>query len=193
MKLKTKDFIFLGIMSIIGMVLYMIAMSVSSMFGAFGHSISPGIFGLVSGTLFVFMCYKLGKPGMMTIFTAVQMLVFSMMGGAYLPWLITSMTAAVIADIVLAFGGFKKAWTQMIAWSLIQFGSACGAFVPIWFFAESFTKDWIERGQSAESMNAQIMNATGILGVISVVSVLGLSVLGVLIGRRILRKYFSKA
>ena len=40
--LKTKDFIFIGIMSVVGMALYSIVMLITMPFGTFGHSISPG-------------------------------------------------------------------------------------------------------------------------------------------------------
>ena len=84
MSLKIKDYIFIGIMSIIGLVIYMISGGFSSLFGVYGHVVSPGVFGLFGGTLMVFMSYKLAKPGMMIVFTVIQMMVFTLMGGGYL-------------------------------------------------------------------------------------------------------------
>lgn len=192
MSLKIKDYIFIGIMSIIGLVIYMISGGFSSLFGVYGHVVSPGVFGLFGGTLMVFMSYKLAKPGMMIVFTVIQMMVFTLMGGGYLPWVITAMTGAIIGDIILSKGGFDKFWSQASCWALMQLGSACGSFVPVWFFAESFKQTWVERGQSVEGMDAQIMYATGMWGVISVSIVIILSVLGIYIGRTILSKYFKK-
>ena len=37
--LKTKDFIFIGIMSVVGMALYSIVLLIVMPFGTFGHSI----------------------------------------------------------------------------------------------------------------------------------------------------------
>ena len=61
MKLKTKDYIFLGMATVLSLVIYMIAMVLSSFLGAFGHSISPGIWGLLGGVVFVYICYNFNK------------------------------------------------------------------------------------------------------------------------------------
>ena len=52
MKLKTKDYIFLGMATVLSLVIYMIAMVLSSFLGAFGHSISPGIWGAIRWSCF---------------------------------------------------------------------------------------------------------------------------------------------
>ncbi|OSP66391.1 hypothetical protein EFM1CSP_18425, partial [Enterococcus faecium] len=43
--MKTKDYIFIGLATVISLVIYFFSIMVSSIGGAFGHSISPGIFG----------------------------------------------------------------------------------------------------------------------------------------------------
>lgn len=189
MNLKTKDYIFIGMITIISLVVYMIAMAIASLGGVFGHSISTGVFGLLAGVIFVFICYRYPKRGIFTIYTIVLLLFFSLMGGAYLPWFVTSAASAIAADIILNYFGYNRLIPQMIAWSFMQLGSAAGAWVPIWFFAESYRQEWIERGQSAASMDASIGYATGMWGIISAVSVFLLSCVGVFIGRSILKKY----
>lgn len=42
MILKTKDYIFLGMATVLSLVIYMIAMVISSFLGAFGHSYHLG-------------------------------------------------------------------------------------------------------------------------------------------------------
>jgi len=75
------------------------------------------------------------------------------MGGAYLPWWISSITGAFLADFVLKTFGYNNVISQCAALSLINIGSACGAWIPIIFFAYSYRSDWIARGQSAEAMD----------------------------------------
>ena len=76
MKLKTKDYIFLGMATVLSLVIYMIAMVLSSFLGAFGHSISPGIWGLLGGVVFVYICYNFNKFGIFTVFIALHMIIF---------------------------------------------------------------------------------------------------------------------
>lgn len=187
--MKTKDYIFIGMITIISLVIYMLAMGIASLAGTFGSGISPGIFGLLAGTIFVYICYQYPKKGIFTIYTIVLMTIFSLMGGVYLPWLVTSITSAIIADILLNFLGFNKILPQILAWSLMQLGSAAGQWIPIWFFANSFRKSWTGRGQDSASMDAMINYAKGGWGVLSVLLVFTLSSIGVLIGRKILKKY----
>ncbi len=40
--MKTKDYIFIGLATVISLVIYFFSIMVSSIGGAFGHSISPG-------------------------------------------------------------------------------------------------------------------------------------------------------
>lgn len=56
--MKTKDYIFIGLATVISLVIYFFSIMVSSIGGAFGHSISPGIFGLLSGIIFVYISYN---------------------------------------------------------------------------------------------------------------------------------------
>ncbi|OSP65954.1 hypothetical protein EFM1CSP_18540 [Enterococcus faecium] len=53
----------------------------------------------------------------------------------------------------------------------------------------SFSSRWIDKGQSAATMDAMIHYAVGIWGIISVLVVASLSMIGVLIGRKVLKKY----
>ncbi|MGH2227014.1 MptD family putative ECF transporter S component, partial [Enterococcus faecalis] len=45
--MKTKHYIFIGLATVISLVIYFFSIIVSSIVGAFVHSISPGILGLL--------------------------------------------------------------------------------------------------------------------------------------------------
>ncbi len=171
--MKTKDYIFIGLATVISLVIYFFSIMISSIGGAFGHSISPGIFGLLSGIIFVYISYNYSRKGIFTIYTIV-LLLFS---------------TAILADIILSVFGYDRAIPQVVSWALMQLGSAAGQWIPIWFFTDRFRQDWIDRGQSAATMDAMIHYAVGIWGIISVLVVASLSMIGVLIGRKVLKKY----
>ena len=152
---------------------------ISSIGGAFGHSISPGIFG---SYLFILVI-----TSRKDFYYFSFVIIFTLMGGAYLPWFISSISTAILADIILSVFGYDRAIPQVVSWALMQLGSAAGQWIPIWFFTDRFRQDWIDRGQSAATMDAMIHYAVGIWGIISVLVVASLSMIGVLIGRKVLK------
>ena len=50
------------------------------------------------------------------------------MGGAYLPWFISSISTAILADIILSVFGYDRAIPQVVSWALMQLGSPDSGF-----------------------------------------------------------------
>lgn len=173
-------------------IIYLIASGITTVLGAFGHAISPGISALLGGTIFVFMSRKVGKFLQFTIMTAILMLVFSVMGAAYLPWIITSMLGAVIADIIASCREKPAIWKVAVASGAIHVGQAWGSIVPSWFFLESYKQEWIERGIDAADMEEKAAATQGMMGVLATFVVFGLSVVGVYLGYLIIRKHLKE-
>ena len=52
------------------------------------------------------------------------------MGGAYLPWFISSISTAILADIILSVFGYDRAIPQVVSWALMQLGSPLDSGFP---------------------------------------------------------------
>lgn len=191
-KLKIKDILLLALLTAIYMIIYMVCMAIIAPLGAYGHSISPGICGIFSGTVIYFMSRKVGKMWQFTIFTLFVMGVFALMGGGYLPWLITSVSTAIIADIIASRVDKPSVGRLAIASGLIHMGQAWGAIIPSMFFLESYRSTWISRGQKAAEMDAMIKYTAGTWGIVNSLIIFALAVLGVYIGYFILKKHFKE-
>ncbi|KGF14931.1 membrane protein [Peptostreptococcus sp. MV1] len=191
-KLKIKDILLLALLTAIYMIIYMVCMAIITPLGAYGHSISPGICGIFSGTVIYFMSRKVGKMWQFTIFTLFVMGVFALMGGGYLPWLITSVSTAIIADIIASRVDKPSVGRLAIASGLIHMGQAWGAIIPSMFFLESYRSTWISRGQKAAEMDAMIKYTAGTWGIVNSLIIFALAVLGVYIGYFILKKHFKE-
>lgn len=93
--LKLKDYIFLGLLSVVGLVIYLVSVGLAAVailpLGTGGYLLSNGIFGLLGGIVFVFICSKVSARGRMTVFFAILLLAVCSLGGAYLPFIITTM------------------------------------------------------------------------------------------------------
>lgn len=192
-KLKVKDFMLIALLTAVYMLIYMLSMLVITPLGAFGHAISPGICAVFSGTVIYFMSRKLGKMWQFTIMTILVMACFTLMGGGYIPWYITSVGMAIIADLVLSGKGKNAGVVNIaVASGLIHVGQAWGAVIPSIFFVDRYKSYWVMKGQPAAEMDMQIKYTAGMWGVASTIIVFVLSVIGVYLGYLILRKHFKE-
>ena len=190
--LKIKDVVMVALLTALYFIIYNIGGMASMVFGPFGHAISPGICGLLCGVIMYFVSRKVGKFLQFTLMQAIVMILFSIMGAGYIPWVITSMVAAVIADIIASREAKPAVWKLAVASGVFHVGQALGSIIPSMFFMESYKEDWIARGQTPEQMDAMIKCATGVMGVLAVVVVFVLAFAGIFVGHSILKKHFAK-
>lgn len=194
-RLKLKDYILLGLLSVVGIVVYMLSVGIAAVailpFGTVGYLLSNGIFGLLGGCVFLFMCSRVSAPGTMTVFTVILVLALAMIGGGYLPFVISTLLAAVLADLILFRLGYTKAAAQYIAWPLFQLGILFGTMVPVWLFSQRFADDLLARGSAQTLVEDQIRYSQGGWAVACIIFTVALSLLGVWLARRILKKYLQ--
>lgn len=188
--LKTKDYVFLAIISAIYITIYMVVAGASSLLGAYGHNVSPGLFALPGGTVIYFIARKLGKMFQFTILTTIIMGIFTVMGGGYLPWWITSILTALIADWLVSRSTDFPTWKLAVAFSIMQVGQLGGSLVPVLFFVENYRQHWIDRGQTPEYMEASIAATQGLYGISMVLLTIVLCFIGTYLGAFILKKHF---
>ncbi|MDO4719502.1 MAG: MptD family putative ECF transporter S component [Peptostreptococcaceae bacterium] len=191
-KLKIKDILLIALLTAVYMILYFITMMVIMPLGAFGHAISPGICGLLAGTVIYFMARKVGKMWQFTLMTLLTMGVFALMGGGYLPWLISSTLTAILADLIASRSKETPVLKIAVSSALMHMGQAWGAIIPTMFFVDRYREEWISRGQTAEAMDNMIRYTAGKWGAISSVVVFALAFAGVYMGYLILRKHFRE-
>lgn len=189
-KFKTKDLMLIALITAIYILIYVLSQMLITPLGAIGHVISPGLAGLIGGVVLYFMAKKVNQFGQFTILSLLFMGFWTLMGGGYLPWLITCVGTALIADYITTKTGPLTTAKLAIASGILHVGQAWGAIVPSWFFLETYRATWIGRGQTPEDMDAMIHYSAGLWGVISSIIVFVLAVIGIYIGHSILKKHF---
>ena len=192
MNLKMKDFVLLALLTALYVIVYFVGAMLISLIGPFGDSISPGICGLLSGTILVFITRKIGKMWQFTIMELIVMAVFALMGSGYLPWFITSMIGAVLADVIASTSEKPSVLKVAIASGVLHVGNALGGIIPACFFAEQYMNEWIARGQKPEQMLAMVKAAQGTMGILATIITFVLSVIGVYIGYSILKGHLKE-
>lgn len=191
-RLKMKDIVFIALLTALYIVIYLVCMLPISALGQFGHAISPGICALVSGAVIVFMNRKIGKMWEYTIFTILVMGAFTLMGGGYLPWFISSVGMAIIADFIASKSNDTSVPKLAVASGIMHVGQAWGSIIPATFFVDAYRSHWIERGMKAADMDAGIKYTKGAMGFVSTVVVFALAVIGIYLGNLILKNHLEK-
>lgn len=191
-KIKLKDLVLIALLTVIYLLLYVMIMMGVTMLGPVGHAMSPGGAALLGGAVIIFMNRKVGKMWEYTIFTLLIMGAFALMGGGYIPWLISSVSMALIADLLASRSNNAPIWKIALASGLMHVGHAWGAVIPSVFFLESYRSHWIDRGMKPDEMDAMIKATSGLMGLIATVVVFAMGVAGVYLGYLILKKYLEK-
>lgn len=191
-KFSIKDLMFIALLTAIYVIIYMVTMTIIAPLGSFGHAIAPGVAGLLAGIVLYFMVIKVNRFGQFTFLTLVTLGVFALMGGGYLPWLITSLVTALIADFICTKTGEPTVLKTAIASGIMHVGQAWGAIIPSWFFLNAYRETWISRGQTPEDMDAMIKYTSGLWGLASTIIVFVLAAIGIYIGYSILKKHLRK-
>ena len=190
--LKIKDVVMVALLTALYFVIYNITAMLSMLFGPFGHAISPGVCSLFTGVVVYFVSRKVGKFFQFSLMQAIVMILFGIIGAGYIPWVITSMIGAIIADIVASRESKPAVWKVAVASGFFHVGQALGSIIPSMFFMESYKAEWIARGQTEEQMDEMIRTASGAMGVLATVVVFILAFAGIYIAHLILRKHFEK-
>lgn len=192
-KIATKDIVRIALFTVVYFIIYMAVMMAIMLAGPMAHAISPGVQGLFAGVVFYFMSRKVGKMWQFTILSGIIMALFSIMGGGYLPWIISTMVCAIIGDFLASRNQKPHVFVLAIASGIMHVGQALGAIIPATFFLEKYKADWVARNQNPAMMDEYIKYTTGTMGLLATVVTFALAFIGIYIGYYILRKHFKEA
>lgn len=189
-KLKAKDFITIGIFTAI-------LFAVEFALGMLGY-IHPFIVAayviilpLASGIPMMLFYTKVEKFGMITIVSVLLAIIMFVGGMGYLgaPLIIIS---GLVADLIAKSGNYKSFKKTVLSFGVFNFW-ICSNYFPILVTAESYRKDLIDGGFSAEYANnlfaAINVKTIGILVVLCFV----FGCIGAVIGKAVVKKHFEKA
>jgi energy-coupling factor transport system substrate-specific component len=154
------------------------------------YPISMVIIPLIAGIPMMLYYTKIEKFGMLTITGAILAIFFYLSGYT---WICVAFLfpTALIADIILKVGGYKKFGVIMISYMIYALGMLGGP-APLWFAGESYWDGIRESmgAQYAEQLSYYMPSWMLWVGIVLVF--IGAS-LGALLGKKMLKKHFLKA
>jgi energy-coupling factor transport system substrate-specific component len=191
-RLVGKDFVNIGVYTILLMVVTFIVSIPFAPFMSVTYPFMAGICALFSAPIFMLMTYKVAKHGTILLCTTVFGFIYTFMGHFYL--LPMAFLAGILCEVVMwKQGTYRSFWHNVASFSIVSvLMFACATYIPIYIFGPEYYMNLAS--SNSEYALIQIQFAMSPLWAsVTVVTAVFLAVVGCLIGRRLLKKHFMKA
>lgn len=189
-KLQTRDFITVGIFSLIYVVVAFVIGGIAQM-TPMTFPFMPMIVALFTGTVFMLYVAKIPKRGVLSILGIIAGILLFITG---MFWMMSAffIIFGIIADFMCASSDFKSFRKNMIAYCIFAL-SPMGAYVPMAIMPEQFDKFMSKKGDV--SSFAGMIDSIGANWWAIPLMLLGTilcAVIGGYIGKKLLKKHFKK-
>lgn len=188
-KLNAKDFINIGIFTVIYFVMFFIA-------GVLGYIpifavLIPLVLGILGGIPFMLFLAKTGKFGAATIMATLNGVLCFLMGQSWIS-IPFGIVFGFLADLIFQAGKYKS-WKHIAAGYCVFTEWVIGSMLPMWIMRDVFFETYRKQGGTEEYINA-VMSLTDnwMLPVVIVLGIIG-GAIGAFLGRAVLKKHFAKA
>ncbi|MDR2417562.1 MAG: MptD family putative ECF transporter S component [Treponema sp.] len=190
-KLKAKDLITIAIFTVVFVIATFACVMALSM-TVVGYPFLASASGLVCGVIWLYMRLKVPKRFTVLLQSIVCALLFFCIGAG---WFIASgiVVGGALAELITSAGHYKSFKFTMIGYAVYGFCFHWGAFLMV-ILARDYYYDYaLTNGTPQQHLDAlmPLMSWQLLLGA-GVFAVVG-AVLGMLLGRRLLKKHFVKA
>jgi len=190
-KLQTRDFISVGIFSLIYSVVAFVIGGVAQM-TPMTFPFMPMIVALFTGTVFMLYVAKIPKKGALSILGIIAGLLLFVTG---MFWMMSAFFVALgfVADFICASGRFKSFKKNMLGYCVFAL-SPMGAYVPMALMPAQFDAFMSKKGDVASFSG--VIHAIGAEWWALPLIILGTlicAVIGGFIGKKLLKKHFEKA
>lgn len=189
---KISDFVFIGLLSAVyGAIALGIGMLTATL-NPILHMISSAIIALIMGTIVLFVVYKVNKVGAFTLFFGVSTVAFSGFSGMfYFPLVAVVTGTAFIVDLVISKLKYKTPFVA-IGYGVVLASYIFGGCIPVLFFLEQNIKHWQEAGMDSATIEEFVRLSTGWFLVGSMFACFVAGIIGVYIGKIILKRHFKE-
>lgn len=190
-KMKSKDFITLGIFTVLFFVVIMVCVFASAatlVTYAFGSAIAA----IPGGIIYMLMRAKVPKPGSVFLSGFIIGLI-QFLAGAGWPVALGFVVGAVLAELLSKAGGYKNFWFNTIGYSIYMCCFALGTYLPMVFMANYVEDMSTSNGVDAAFIKGlhDFMNGPLIIAIVAVTFVAG--IIGALIAKAVFKKHFERA
>lgn len=191
MKLKGRDFINLGIFSVIFIILFLVcvmAMSMTIYTQPFGAALGS----FIAAPVYMLLRTKTQKTGAIVLFGILFGLVMFVMGSGW-PILVAVVAGAVIAELIARVGQYKDYVKETAGYIVLMAATALGSYVPL-LTMKDYYKQLANTNSIDNDFMAQLVDfINGPYLILAVVVTMVMATLGAILAKKIFNKHFIKA
>lgn len=186
-----RDFINLGIFTVIFIILFMACIMVMSMtIYTLPFGVALGSF--VAASVYMLLRAKAPKTGTIILFGVLFGLVMFVMGSGW-PILAAVITGSVIAELIARSGHYKSYTCEVIGYCVLMLGTAIGSYIPFLVIKDYYFKVAEGNSINREFMSRLVEFISGPYLALALVTTIVMAILGTVLARAVFKKHLVKA
>lgn len=190
-KLKAKDFITLGIFTVLFFVVVMICIFASAV-TVVSYAFGPAIAAIPGGLIYMFMRVKVQKPGGIFLSGLVIGIVEFLMGAGW-PVALGFILGALIAEIISRVGAYENYMLHAVGYGCFMACFAIGTYLPMMMMTSYIDSMTSSNGVDVEFMNSLYAFINGPMVLLIAVVTFLCGMIGAFIGKLAFKKHFVRA
>lgn len=190
-KLKSKDFISLGIFSVLFIIICFVgifASSVAVVTQPFGIAIAA----VLGGTVYMYLRAKVNKFGG-TMMTGILLGLVMLATGAGWVIAVCAIVGGILAELLEKAGGYNNYWLTTAGYAVFMTVYAAGSYAPMVLMKDEYYALAMSNSVDNSYMLALLDFYTGPILIGAMITTAACAVVGSLIAKAMMKKHFSKA
>ncbi len=186
-----RDFINLGIFTVIFIVLFMACIMVMSMtIYTLPFGVALGSF--ISASVYMLLRAKVPKTGAIILFGVLFGLVMFVMGSGW-PILAAVIIGSIIAEFIARSGHYGSYAREVIGYCILMLGTAVGSYIPFLVMKDYYLKVAEGNSINGKFMARLIEFISGPYLAVALATTVVTAILGTVLARSVFKKHFVKA
>lgn len=190
-KMKAKDFITLGIFTVLFFAVVMVCIFASGV-TVVSYAFGPAIAAIPGGIIYMLMRAKVSKPGSALLSGAVIGIIEFLIGAGW-PCALGFIIGALLAELISRIGKYKNFWSNAIGYAVYMVCFAIGTFFPMITMTSYIDSMTSSNGVDAAYMEQLYSFISGPMLIVIIIVTFIAGVLGALLAKALLKKHFQKA
>ncbi|MGL6199388.1 MAG: MptD family putative ECF transporter S component [Lachnospiraceae bacterium] len=190
-KMKAKDFITLGIFTVLFFIVYMVCVFASAV-TVVTYAFCSAIAAIPCGIIYMFMRVKITKTWSILLSGIVIGLLQFLCGAGWVVAL-SFILGALIAELISRTGQYKNFWKNAAGYALYMCAASVGTFLPMIMMIDYIDSMTASNGVEAAYMERVYNLVSGPMMIVIAIVTFIAGVLGALLAKALLKKHFQKA
>ena len=191
-RLTAKNLVTVGIYSVLIRIILVVPALLFTPILTIVYPFVCGFGTLLSAPVYLLMAYKVGKRGVMFLFCTVAGLSYLLMGMVYmLPYLL--ITGVICEAVMRGKGTYRHFWRNTVGYCVFALLYMCSNYYPIYILGNDYINE-MQTSFGADTVNMILKYSSSPIWIaVALVATTVMTLIGCLLGRKMLKKHFVKA